>query len=170
HSQIGATWRSCCHETCPTLIGEMQPEPRHDRLSELAHQAFPLALHLPTAMSQAGIPVRRVLGSASGPSHYSQHSRSLSAMMNQRSSPALPGLMRVSTAIRAMIKQAHLRLEPDPGLVTEAQRITTGANIHTIRQSLLWYEHWCQIGNRAAAEVSAKTLRAEIAKARRGRT
>ena len=69
-----------------------------------------------------------------------------------------------------MIEQAHLRLNPDPGLLTEAQRITTGANIHTIRQSLLWYEHWCEIGNRAAAEVAAKTLRAEIAKARVVRT
>jgi len=57
-------------------------------------------------------------------------------------------------------------LQPDPQLVFEAERITTGANAHIVRKSLKWYEHWCRVGNQAAAEVSANKLRAEINKAR----
>jgi hypothetical protein len=57
-------------------------------------------------------------------------------------------------------------LKPDPQLVFEAERTVTGANVHIIRKSLKWYVHWCQVGNRAAAEVSANKLRAEINRAR----
>jgi hypothetical protein len=31
--------------------------------------------------------------------------------------------------------------------------------------ALRWYEHWCAVGNEAAADVSASTLQAEIRKA-----
>ena len=57
-------------------------------------------------------------------------------------------------------------MEPDPQLVYEAQWTVNAANTDIIQQSLKWYEHWCHVGNGAAAEVAANTLRAEIAKAR----
>jgi len=58
-----------------------------------------------------------------------------------------------------------LVLRSDPQLIYEAQRITAAANVHTIHKALKWYEHWCELGNEAAAEVAAQTLRTEIAKA-----
>ena len=55
-------------------------------------------------------------------------------------------------------------MKPDAQLVTAAQRITNAANVHTIQKALKWYEHWCRVGNIAAAQVSEQTLRTEIAK------
>ena len=63
-----------------------------------------------------------------------------------------------------MSHSSQVRLHPDPTLVYEAQRITTGANVHVIRKALQWYEHWCEVGNNSAADVAAATLRQEIAK------
>jgi len=54
---------------------------------------------------------------------------------------------------------------PDRTLVLTAQRVVTGANIHVVQKALKWYEHWCSVGNKAAAEQSAKHLRSEIVKA-----
>ena len=54
-----------------------------------------------------------------------------------------------------MQKQPRCRIEPDPGLVTEAERITTGANIHTIRKSLIWYQHWWTDNLRSTLSASA---------------
>ena len=60
-------------------------------------------------------------------------------------------------------------LKPNAQLVREAQSLTTAANAHMIEKCLKWYEHWCAVGNKAGAEASAGTLRAEIAKAKKMR-
>ena len=58
-----------------------------------------------------------------------------------------------------------INMIPDPQLVYESQRVTNAANVHSTQQALKWYEHWCRVGNVAAAELSARRLKEEIAKA-----
>lgn len=60
-------------------------------------------------------------------------------------------------------------LKANAQLVREAQSLTSAANAKMIATCLKWYEHWCAEGNKAGAEASAGTLRAEIAKAKRMR-
>jgi hypothetical protein len=61
-------------------------------------------------------------------------------------------------------KKERRPVKPDRQLVWAAKRLTTAANVHTIHKALAWYEHWCRLGNEAAAEASAMVLQRESAK------
>ena len=60
-------------------------------------------------------------------------------------------------------------LKANAQLVREAESLTAAPNFQSIKMCLKWYEYWCAFGNKAGAEASAGTLRAEIAKAKKTR-
>ena len=56
-------------------------------------------------------------------------------------------------------------MKPDPQLVNEAEQIVEVSNSDLIHKCLIWYTHWCRMGNQRGMETSARVLRHELQKA-----